>query len=560
MLRVVAAVAFILTISIDRSYGYSSSSSSSSSSNVDDESVEDTDKIVDELWYAFNEGRTRSADQLEESSSMSSSKEIKQSELLESLIPVIRTESSFDDDAPSTVLVYGSRTGLASMKILDAVPKSTVLSVEGREKYRESHLRRRQKEESKGKDLRSNLIAKDVTDDDDSFSDIIILEDMSNLVKGRLPHEFEEWIASLFQKARAIVILDSIPKTRYFKYWSGTMNLVLSALSVSDVSADVRDVEYKKRSSSSWGYDSEEKYRAIVVIREDVPKRSNGGYYSDTSYYDPDTATKIHVGKSSTDMMIRPNTKGVRRCSNEPSGEDSSGDRFHVVVTRDFVSVTRTDMRGSGWGQDLTLLCKTTGSFHQDDWNEPHNDVSRDIFTSWYFSISKLRSHGLISEDRSRVFMFLLRSMPSMPFLRDKTLEVVSSTSKEEENSWDNNEYSSSFTKQVKIQDVDLYYGAGVFRFAVQKESYDGTASVSLVGTEVHENVPRRENEKRRIDNNDVEYESGSIKKKEDKDDDESKNLLLLLLLLLSTWTILSNHHRHRRKRKNPCLEQNDFM
>ena len=81
---------------------------------------------------------------------------------------------------------------------------------------------------------------------------------------------------------------------------------------------DVRQVEFKKK--VGWGYDSEDLEKAIVVIREDVSKRQNGGYYGDSSYYDPDTSTEFHIGKSSADTVIRPNTKGLRRCSEEPRG------------------------------------------------------------------------------------------------------------------------------------------------------------------------------------------------------------------------------------------------
>ena len=143
------------------------------------------------------------------------------------------------------------------------------------------------------------------------------------------------------------------------------------------------EIDSDSDSGDEWGYDSEDLEKAIVVIREDVSKRQNGGYYGDSSYYDPDTSTEFHIGKSSADTVIRPNTKGLRRCSEEPVDNDA-GDKFQVIVTRDFISVTRKDTRGSGWGQDLRLLCKTRGSFHRDDWNEPHSDVSRHIFTTWY--------------------------------------------------------------------------------------------------------------------------------------------------------------------------------
>ena len=90
--------------------------------------------------------------------------------------------------------------------------------------------------------------------------------------------------------------------------------------------------------------------------------------------------------------------------------------------------------------------------------------------------------------------MSLLRSMPSMPFLLDSDLNVVGGS----ENNDGGDEYGFT-TSNIKISDVDLYYGAGVFRFAIPKESYDGTKTISLVGTEVHENVPRRREDLERL-------------------------------------------------------------
>ena len=90
--------------------------------------------------------------------------------------------------------------------------------------------------------------------------------------------------------------------------------------------------------------------------------------------------------------------------------------------------------------------------------------------------------------------MSLLRSMPSMPFLLDSDLNVVGGS----ENNDSGDEYGFT-TSNIKISDVDLYYGAGVFRFAIPKESYDGTKTISLAGTEVHENVPRRREDLERL-------------------------------------------------------------
>ena len=121
--------------------------------------------------------------------------------------------------------------------------------------------------------------------------------------------------------------------------------------------------------------------------------------------------------------------------------------------------------------------------------------------------------------------MSLLRSMPSMPFLRDSDLNVVVGGN---ENNDGDDEY--GFTSSnIKISDVDLYYGAGVFRFAVPRESYDGTKTISLVGTEVHENVPRRREDLERLNEDESrrevrrssdEYESRGFG---DGDDDERK-------------------------------------
>ena len=71
--------------------------------------------------YSKRQPPTSSSDVESEQEILENAKEIKQSELLESLIPVLRTESSYDDDAPSTMVVFGSRSGMTSLRILEAV-------------------------------------------------------------------------------------------------------------------------------------------------------------------------------------------------------------------------------------------------------------------------------------------------------------------------------------------------------------------------------------------------------------------------------------------------------
>ena len=102
-----------------------------------------------------------------------------------------------------------------------------------------------------------------------------------------------------------------------------------------------------------------------------------------------------------------------------------------------------------------------------------------------YFSISKLRSHGLISEDRGRVDS--PRSMPSMPFLLDSDLNVVGGS----ENNDGGDEYGFT-TSNIKISDVDLILRCGCVLFGNSEGELRWYEDDLTCGNlEVHENVPR---------------------------------------------------------------------